>query len=312
MQAKARILFVDDEERIVNLLRLMFRSTYEVFTATSGAQALEIVRAQKIHVIVSDQRMPGMLGVELLAQVCKESPDTVRLLLTGYSDLAAIVGSVNEGEVFRFISKPWDQTEIRATLAEAAEIGLLSTVAAEPARAPILSGSAATADGRTGLLVLDDNPADHQLIAQAVGRDHPLYHARSIPEALQVLERHDIGVMICEAQVGGRDTGELLHVLKNNFPAIITVMLTQSADSDVVIRLINQARIYRFATKPIRQAVLQLAVSAATKEHVRCMTDRRHVARQRTVQATDIEPNVAKSILQGLKALTTRWRLFAA
>lgn len=311
MQAKARILFVDDEERIVNLLRLMFRSTYEVFTATSGAQALEILRGQKIHVIVSDQRMPGMLGVDLLAQVCKESPDTVRLLLTGYSDLAAIVGSVNEGEVFRFISKPWDQNEIRATLAEAAEIGLLSTTTPEPARAPMLAAPAGTADGRPGLLVLDDNAADHRLIAQAIGHDYQPYHARSIPEALQLLENHDIGVMVCEAQVGGRDTGELLHVLKSHFPAIITVMLTQSADSDVVIRLINQARIYRFATKPIRQAVLQLAVSAAMKEHLRCMTDRRHAARHRTVQAVDIEPSVAKSILQSLKALSTRWRLFA-
>lgn len=306
MSDKARILFVDDEERIVNLLRMMFRTTYEVHTATSGAQALEIIRAHKIHVIVSDQRMPGMLGVELLAQVCKESPDTVRLLLTGYSDLAAIVGSVNDGEVFRFISKPWNQDEIRATLAQAAEIGLLGSAAAA---APVAASPAPST--RPGLLLLDENESDRQQIAQSLGREYPVHHAASIPEALQMLERHDIGVMVCEAQVGGGDTGELLHVLKNNFPAIITVMLTQSADSDAVIKLINQARIYRFATKPIRVAVLQLAVSAAMKEHVRCMTDARYAARQRTVAKPDLEPAVAKGILQGLKSLATRWRLFA-
>ena len=309
MSDKARILFVDDEERIVNLLRMMFRTIYEVHTATSGAQALEIIRAHKIHVIVSDQRMPGMLGVELLAKVCQESPDTVRLLLTGYSDLAAIVGSVNEGEVFRFISKPWHQDEIRATLAEAAEIGLLSASAPKPGLG--FAPATPAPSHCPGLLLLDESEADRHEIARSIGRDHQVFHAASIAEALQVLERHDIGVMVCEAQVGGRDTGELLHVLKNSFPAIITVMLTQSADSDVVIKLINQARIYRFATKPIRQAVLQLAVSAAMKEHVRCMTDARHAARQRAVSKPDLEPSVAKSILQGLKALTTRWRLFS-
>ncbi|MGL4233373.1 MAG: response regulator, partial [Casimicrobium sp.] len=108
MSEKAKVLFVDDEERIVNLLKIMFRTTYDVYTATSGQQALQIVAANPIQVIVSDQRMPEMLGIDLLSKVRELSPNTMRILLTGYSDLAAIVGSVNDGEVFRFISKPWD------------------------------------------------------------------------------------------------------------------------------------------------------------------------------------------------------------
>lgn len=109
---KAKILFVDDEERVVNLLKMMFRSTHEVFTATSGKAALEIIETHSIQVIVSDQRMPGMLGTELLSTVRKVSPNTMRILLTGYSDLAAIVGSVNDGEIFRFVNKPWNNEEI--------------------------------------------------------------------------------------------------------------------------------------------------------------------------------------------------------
>ena len=305
MQGKTRVLFVDDEERIVNLLRLMFRTTYEVFTATSGEQALAMVRSQVIHVIVSDQRMPGMLGIDLLAQVARDSPDTVRLLLTGYSDLEAIVGSVNRGEVFRFLSKPWSQDEMRTTLAEAVEVALLGAGAPSPA----MPGAAAAR--QPGMLVLDDSAADREQIARALGRDYRLHHASSVAEALRVLERQDIGVMVCEAQVGHEDTGDLLHVLKNHFPAIITVMLTHSADSDLVIRLINQARIYRFATKPIRPTVLQLAVSAAMKEHQRCLGDARHVARQRTVRREHLEPSMVRGILQGLKALTERWRVFS-
>lgn len=304
MTGKARILFVDDEERIVNLLRLMFRGTYEVLTATSGVQALALVRAQPVHVIVSDQRMPGMSGVELLDQVRNESPATVRMLLTGYSDLAAIVGSVNQGEVFRFLNKPWQQDDMRAALAEAAEVASLGS---RPPAAVPLSPAAL----QTGVLVLEDSAADREQIERALGGDYRLFPATNLLQALQVLERQDIGVVVCEARVGHEDTGDLLHVLKKNFPAIITVMVTHSADSDLVIRLINQARIYRFATKPIRHSVLQLAVSAAMKEHQRCRGDSRHAAYQRTVQRPHLSPSVASGFLDGLKALTERWRLFS-
>src|SRR5262245_3668290 len=95
-KAKARILFVDDEERILNALKSIFRSKYHVFTATSGDQAFEFLKRFRVHLVVSDQRMPGMPGVELLRRAKELSPTTVRILLTGYSDLASIVGSINE------------------------------------------------------------------------------------------------------------------------------------------------------------------------------------------------------------------------
>jgi DNA-binding NtrC family response regulator len=121
---KPTVLFVDDEERIVNLLRMVFRSDYEVLTACSGQQALDLLDRHRVAVLVSDQRMPGMLGVQLLSEARKRSPATMRILLTGYSDLAAIVGSVNEGEVFRFVNKPWNHDEIKAIVREAADASL--------------------------------------------------------------------------------------------------------------------------------------------------------------------------------------------
>ena len=120
------MLFVDDDERILNGLRGLFRTQYHVFTADNGALALDIVRHSDIQVVVSDQRMPGMTGVELLRTIRKTAPHTVRLLLTGYSDLPALVGSINEGEIFRYVKKPWDNDEIRATLRCAALAGKFS------------------------------------------------------------------------------------------------------------------------------------------------------------------------------------------
>ncbi len=312
METKARVLFVDDEERIVNLLRLGFLSTYQVFTATGGEQALGIIRNNAIDVIVSDQRMPGMTGIELLTCVRKESPNTVRLLLTGYSDLSAIVGSVNEAEVFRFINKPWKQDEIRATLAEAVEIAQIKVPQTVPLAALEQQDKKLIAGRHAGILLLDANESDRLQVAETLGDDYLLHHASNIQEALHILENNDIGVMVGDALLDEDDAGDLLHVLKNNFPEIITVMLMRSADSDLVVRLINRARIYRFATKPIRQTVLQLAVSAAMKEHIRCIEDVRYVARQRTVKVPESEQSkLAKGFLNSIKKLALRWRIFA-
>lgn len=308
---KARILFVDDEERIINLLRVMFRNTYEVFTATSGAQALEILHREHVHVIVSDQRMPGMTGVQLLSKVCNAWPGTVRLLLTGYADQQAILGSINEGQIFRYVTKPWDQDALRVTLAEAAEIGQMQT---RPAPIVTPPGSAARAASRpaAGVLLLDDSEADCALIRAALGSEFAVHRADSVDGALQLLARHDIGVMVCESRVGSADTGQLLHTLKTHFPALMTVMLTHHTDADEVVRLINQARIYRFASKPIRPAVLSLAVSAAMKEHQRCLGDARHVALHRAMRRPGHDTPVAGGLLQSLKAITARWGLFSA
>src|SRR6185436_12484517 len=124
------VLFVDDEERVLNALGYLFRDSYEIETATSGAAALERLKARRFHVLVSDQRMPEMPGVELLRQAKGAAPGAVRLLLTGYSDLAAIVGSVNDGEVFRFVSKPWQEEDLRATLGEAVDVAIALEAAA--------------------------------------------------------------------------------------------------------------------------------------------------------------------------------------
>ena len=120
--AKPRLLFVDDEKRVLNSMRAMFRRDYELYLTTRGDEALKIIAERPIDVLVADQRMPLMTGVEVLTAAKKCSPGTVRILLTGYSDLDAIEGAMNDGEVFRFLNKPCAATELRGTIDEAARI----------------------------------------------------------------------------------------------------------------------------------------------------------------------------------------------
>lgn len=136
MIGKARILFVDDEKRVLNSMRGLFRREYELFLASEGTEAVRIATENEIDVIVADQRMPGMTGIEVLGQVKEKSPRTVRILLTGYADPAAVEGSINIGEVFRFLSKPCPPKMLRETLSLAVTASRTAPVvapAAEPA-----------------------------------------------------------------------------------------------------------------------------------------------------------------------------------
>jgi DNA-binding NtrC family response regulator len=120
--SRPRLLFVDDEQRVLNSMRIMFRRQFDLFLASHGAEALDIVKDQNIDVIVADHRMPKMTGVEVLSKVRALSPRTVRILLTGYADLDAVEGSINESEVFRFLTKPCAPKQLRETIELAARL----------------------------------------------------------------------------------------------------------------------------------------------------------------------------------------------
>lgn len=119
---KDTILLVDDEANVLSALtRALIDDPYEILTASGGREALEMMEGKTIKAIVSDERMIGMQGSELLAEVKHRSPHTVRILLTGHATLEAAMRAVNEGEIYRFFTKPWDDTQIRFALMSAIE-----------------------------------------------------------------------------------------------------------------------------------------------------------------------------------------------
>ncbi|MDX9700513.1 MAG: response regulator [Rhodocyclaceae bacterium] len=114
------LLLVDDEPNILTALkRLLRRDGYTMLTASSGEAGLEVLASHPVDVILSDQRMPGMSGVEFLRQAKIMRPDTVRLVLSGYTELHSITSAINEGAIFKFLTKPWDDAQLRSIIAEA-------------------------------------------------------------------------------------------------------------------------------------------------------------------------------------------------
>ena len=115
------VLVVDDEVRIVELLRGELGRIYRVFTATSGTEALEILQREFIIVLLADQRMPEMSGTQLMERVVQTHPDIIRILLTGHTDTKALLDAVNKGQVYRCVSKPWEPEELKIILRQAIE-----------------------------------------------------------------------------------------------------------------------------------------------------------------------------------------------
>jgi sensor histidine kinase YesM len=116
------ILYVDDETHNLISFRATFRREYPVLTASSGKEAMAVLRDREVHLVIADQRMPEMTGVELLETILPLYPETIRILLTGYSDIEAVIDAINKGQVYRYMNKPWDERDMRLTIENARQL----------------------------------------------------------------------------------------------------------------------------------------------------------------------------------------------
>ena len=119
---KPSVLYVDDESHNLTAFKSAFRRDFEVYTANSGKEGMDILAEQDISVIITDQRMPEMTGTQMLEQVNKDYPDPIRILLTGYSAMNAVVEAINVGKVYYYMQKPWDEDEVKIVVKNAEEV----------------------------------------------------------------------------------------------------------------------------------------------------------------------------------------------
>ena len=336
MDKKEKVLCVDDEVQILISLRALLRSKYEILIATSGEEALEILRKEPaIRVLISDQRMPRMLGAELLREAKKVSPGTMRLLLTGYSDLQSIIDSINEGEVFRFINKPWNNQEIRFIVDLAVKVAIETEQAAEsfseePVAATAEAESFEPASGRTdsqeskavatadrpptletasaaGVLVVDDDEGIVSTVREILNGVAPVHHANSINRAVELLSDHPVSIIVAETRIADEDATEFVKILKQNYPLIITIILTQYHSADTMISLINQGQIYRYSYKPIQKNQLSFYLRSALARHGTNSKKPELLKRHQVEEIKDIQnPSLVGKLMGRLKSLRSR------
>lgn len=301
-----RVLLVDDEARIVRALKALFRDLH-VHSTTRPREAAELAKSHDVDVVVCDQRMPEMSGVDVLREIKLGQPRAMRILLTGYSDLRAVIGSVNEGEVFRFVNKPWVNADLRALVAEAGRIAREAPVVA--ADTPIAESDKAMVRNEVGILVIEDDPVVQQRLREILQPYYQVRFANTAERALQILEQHETGVVISETESGQGDLTGLLKALKQYHPHIATVVATERANAQTVIELINEGQVYRLLLKPVRMGSCRLSVDSALGRYWQLKSNpqaaRRFVVAP-LANATTALARLPSSFLDRLRALPAR------
>lgn len=117
-----QVLYIDDEPNNITSFKAAFRRVFNVFTAESAEEGKAIVEKEKIHVILSDQRMPKTTGIEFFQSILETHPDPIRVLITGYTDITAVIDAINLGQVYKYLSKPWNEEEVKNTIKKSFEV----------------------------------------------------------------------------------------------------------------------------------------------------------------------------------------------
>lgn len=115
------VLYLDDEENNLIAFKALFRREFDVFTTTSPQEAVAYLNANEVPIILSDQKMPELSGVEFFELTLNDFPNAVRILVTGYADIEAVIDAINRGQVYRYVAKPWNENDLRVCLLNAAE-----------------------------------------------------------------------------------------------------------------------------------------------------------------------------------------------
>jgi len=321
---KPTLVLVDDEQRMLTVLNALFRRNYQVFTTDDGFKAIEYIQNNQVNVIISDQRMPILPGVKVLTKVKEVSPNTVRLLLTGYADLQATIDSVNEAEVFRYINKPWSNTRLKEIVKEAAEVSQslfagdeteIAVAAIPQAQSNLVSGSTATISSNKEIkkskpkpilnILVIDKVVVSKRIQQLVDDKYKVYQASSIEDCFNILGHQEISLIISEMKEGHDDIQIMLEKLKNEYPEIITIILSGTADSTFVASLINHAQIYRFLPKKhLNPALLMKSINSAMTRHIALRNSPSRVQQYKVEENTETEETgIASKMMSFLKRL---------
>jgi len=307
----------------------MFRREFDLFLTTDGASAVKLVAENQIDVIVADQRMPGMSGVEVLDQVKRISPDTSRVLLTGYADAAAVNDSINIGEVFRFLGKPCSPKVLRETLRLAVdaarpvqrasvhrieattalrasthssievpnnfvrdnELPELRSVSA--GESPLNAISTARRSKDVGVVVYTLDSEFAEAAIRTISNKRSTLLATSLIRAMRALEEEASGVLITDVTTEFARLQRIIGALKQCVPELVTVVVSDCRDSNNMISLINYGQVFRYEQKPVTPNRLLKDIDAAAAKHIN-LCDNPELAKRHSVEPATPEQSMPK------------------
>lgn len=299
---KPKIAFIDDEQRILRSLKMHFRQSHDVFTTTDPAELMDYVAANDVQVVISDQRMPDKQGTEVLREVKAASPNTIRILLTGYADLNAVIDSVNEGEIYRYITKPWQNDELKKIVNKATEI------AQQTKNIDQQTAASSSINSSRQVLVLDDDESVYQQIKSNFGSTYKVSWANSLEQASDLLQRKKFGVTIADVTLNNDNIAPVIYALKNIQPDLMVLMLTEFKDAHMVIDLINKGQIYRCLPRPTNLAMMSISLDRAYHYHEKLVQQPILAARHQVDEVPESEAFSFSDKLKGFFTKFNSWR----
>ena len=307
---KPKIAFIDDEPRILRSLKMHFRQSHDVFTTTDASELMKYVSEHNVQVVISDQRMPDKQGTEVLRDIKAASPNTLRILLTGYADLNAVIDSVNEGEIYRYITKPWQNDELKQIVNKATEIAQQTQ---EITQNTMQGNDTQKVSGGTGsnrnILVLDDDESVYQQIKSHFKSAYTVGWASNLEQAAKLLQKKRFGVTITDSTLNKENITPIVYALKNIQPDLMVLMLTEFKDAHMVIDLINKGQVYRCLPRPTNFSIMSISLDRAFDHHERLVQQPILAARHHVEEVPESEAFNFSERLKGFFAKFRGWRI---
>ncbi|WP_298909872.1 response regulator [uncultured Psychrobacter sp.] len=308
---KPKIAFIDDEPRILRSLKMHFRQSHDVFITTDASELMKYVSEHDVQVVISDQRMPDKQGTEVLRDIKAASPNTLRILLTGYADLNAVIDSVNEGEIYRYITKPWQNDELKQIVNKATEIAQQTQEITQNTMQG--NDTQQVSGGRTGsnrnILVLDDDESVYQQIKSHFKSAYTVSWASNLEQAAKLLQKKRFGVTITDSTLNKENITPIVYALKNIQPDLMVLMLTEFKDAHMVIDLINKGQVYRCLPRPTNFSIMSISLDRAFDHHERLVQQPILAARHHVEEVPESEAFNFSERLKGFFAKFRGWRI---
>ena len=308
---KPKIAFIDDEPRILRSLKMHFRQSHDVFITTDASELMKYVSEHDVQVVISDQRMPDKQGTEVLRDIKAASPNTLRILLTGYADLNAVIDSVNEGEIYRYITKPWQNDELKQIVNKATEIAQQTQEITQNTMQG--NDTQQVSGGSTGsnrnILVLDDDESVYQQIKSHFKSAYTVSWASNLEQAAKLLQKKRFGVTITDSTLNKENITPIVYALKNIQPDLMVLMLTEFKDAHMVIDLINKGQVYRCLPRPTNFSIMSISLDRAFDHHERLVQQPILAARHHVEEVTELEALNFSERLKGFFAKFRGWRI---
>lgn len=265
MKNASHILLVDDEPLILSSMRDLLEVDYVVHTAESGQKALEILSKFPIKVLISDERMPGMRGHQLLKRAKQASPSTIRILLTGYADLESVMNSVNAGEIFRYLNKPCRNDALLNVVRLSVQIyDRLSSLK------PVAMAAVPKNDVKPDLtipkydaLFVGFTPDEIARLQLRLSKHFTIRTAATVIEALKIIGDTPPAVIVSELKLDDYEGLDFLQAVLNENPQLIIIVLTDTVDVSLITEAVNELNVFRYLPKSATQEELERALMDA-------------------------------------------------